>query len=310
MKRLKIETPCQENWDSMIPTQQGAFCLSCEKQVHDVTRFSKQQIYQLLHSSKEIPCLKTTMKMNEEIAAEFDAWVLSEKFTFQQRFWFALLVVFGLGLFQFQNPRMEIRFRNFQDLMFQVAERDSTKIDSTEAVGKDTTITELEWEIDSTRIGIDVKKCGALKKAQNEKEVDWIITKVVLGMIFPSEGHEDPTSPIDFKWRSIFSRNLTEFLAEKAIEAQHSSFVPSHFKLPIQTAQLCTTILTDFAEEESYYLRICDQRGKTVQNLGWYSAARGKQSQAVFLLGVPMGSYYLVMDAESFSQVEKIHVTI
>jgi hypothetical protein len=41
---ITINEPCHENWDAMIPNQQGAFCKSCQKSVID---FSKKTVAEI-----------------------------------------------------------------------------------------------------------------------------------------------------------------------------------------------------------------------------------------------------------------------
>lgn len=42
--QIKIENPCEENWDQMIPIQQDKFCGSCEKVVVDFTAMTDGEI--------------------------------------------------------------------------------------------------------------------------------------------------------------------------------------------------------------------------------------------------------------------------
>lgn len=41
---IAIPQPCQEDWDKMTPTEQGAFCNVCSKCVVDFTRFSDSEL--------------------------------------------------------------------------------------------------------------------------------------------------------------------------------------------------------------------------------------------------------------------------
>jgi len=51
-KIITIPKPCSENWENMSPTQQGRHCFSCEKEVVDFTRFSKQELLQYFSKPK------------------------------------------------------------------------------------------------------------------------------------------------------------------------------------------------------------------------------------------------------------------
>jgi len=41
---IHIPSPCHENWDAMIPVQQGRFCQSCAKQVVDFSMMTDQEV--------------------------------------------------------------------------------------------------------------------------------------------------------------------------------------------------------------------------------------------------------------------------
>lgn len=59
MSIVKIPEPCHESWDKMTPTQQGKFCLSCEKEVVDFSQKSTNEIinyFQSRGNSKERLC--------------------------------------------------------------------------------------------------------------------------------------------------------------------------------------------------------------------------------------------------------------
>ena len=42
--QISIPEPCQEDWDKMIPTEQGRLCDACNKCVVDFTRFSDDEL--------------------------------------------------------------------------------------------------------------------------------------------------------------------------------------------------------------------------------------------------------------------------
>lgn len=50
--KLKIDKPCHEDWDAMLPSEQGRFCNSCEKQVVDLSRMTDLEIIQYMDLNK------------------------------------------------------------------------------------------------------------------------------------------------------------------------------------------------------------------------------------------------------------------
>ncbi|MFT3675311.1 MAG: T9SS type A sorting domain-containing protein [Chitinophagaceae bacterium] len=50
---LKIENPCTENWDQMMPDEKGRFCLSCTKQVIDFSKMTDQELIRFFKQNRE-----------------------------------------------------------------------------------------------------------------------------------------------------------------------------------------------------------------------------------------------------------------
>ena len=46
--KLKIEKPCNENWDKMSKNNQGRHCQLCDKTVVDFTKMSSEEIKEYL----------------------------------------------------------------------------------------------------------------------------------------------------------------------------------------------------------------------------------------------------------------------
>ncbi|MFM2306115.1 MAG: hypothetical protein RLZZ367_784 [Bacteroidota bacterium] len=57
---LQLTKPCTERWDKMIPTQQGAYCSSCNKQVIDLTAKTENEIYELVTQHNGEMCARLT----------------------------------------------------------------------------------------------------------------------------------------------------------------------------------------------------------------------------------------------------------
>ncbi len=52
--KISIPKPCSENWNQMTPTQKGAFCQSCSKEVLDFTNTSKTELARKLDTDQNI----------------------------------------------------------------------------------------------------------------------------------------------------------------------------------------------------------------------------------------------------------------
>ena len=54
--RLKIENPCEEDWNKMSMTEGGRFCLHCSKTVMDFTQLSDREILHIIKNSPDGIC--------------------------------------------------------------------------------------------------------------------------------------------------------------------------------------------------------------------------------------------------------------
>lgn len=64
---LSIDAPCTENWSNFLPTSNGGFCQSCEKNVVDFTNMNNKEIIDFL--SKESG--KTCVRLNHHQLTHF-----------------------------------------------------------------------------------------------------------------------------------------------------------------------------------------------------------------------------------------------
>lgn len=52
--QIKINEPCNENWDKMSPREKGRFCNNCKKTVVDYTNTSDLELARLIHKGENI----------------------------------------------------------------------------------------------------------------------------------------------------------------------------------------------------------------------------------------------------------------
>ena len=64
-----IKTPCQENWDAMIPVKEGKFCQQCAFVVTDLTQATTQQVIDFLKNASQKVCIRVKNKLS--IAQKF-----------------------------------------------------------------------------------------------------------------------------------------------------------------------------------------------------------------------------------------------
>lgn len=115
MKNVGIQQTCSEDWSKMTPTEKGAFCQKCAKQVHDFTNKSSTEIKQtLLELKGQEVCGRMTLNQEQALNAEFEAWIKANQRNFQHLFITALLIVFGLALFSCEDERDEQKLTDTQ----------------------------------------------------------------------------------------------------------------------------------------------------------------------------------------------------
>ncbi|GAB5418815.1 MAG: hypothetical protein Crog4KO_02050 [Crocinitomicaceae bacterium] len=111
MKYFSIPEPCSENWNEMSPTEKGAFCQKCSKEVYDVSHLQNNQIIGLLASETKVPCMRMMPQQEQTLNADIGQIFQSRKKQMQRAMLFSLLVVFGFTLFSCNSPQ-QIHERN------------------------------------------------------------------------------------------------------------------------------------------------------------------------------------------------------
>ncbi|NOQ75652.1 MAG: hypothetical protein GQ574_26835 [Crocinitomix sp.] len=88
-----IPKPCSADWNKMTPTEQGAFCTQCNKEVIDLYPVPSDQIKKTI-AAKNNPCIRILQSQIDEM--NFTEWFRSLNLVKQLRylFLFTLLLVF------------------------------------------------------------------------------------------------------------------------------------------------------------------------------------------------------------------------
>jgi len=100
MKKISIPEPCHENWADFTPTQKGAFCGSCQIDVVDFSNKTPDQVKTILQENAgKHMCGRFKKTQLEDLNNDFFAWQNQSTRSFQSKFLYACLVVFGMTLF-------------------------------------------------------------------------------------------------------------------------------------------------------------------------------------------------------------------
>jgi hypothetical protein len=93
---IQIPNPCHEDWNQMLPAEQGRFCQSCEKTVVDFSQMSDKQVLEYFKSKQQTSQRVCGRFRVEQVSSpthhSYTSWPLS-----LQRFAMALVAVVLLG---------------------------------------------------------------------------------------------------------------------------------------------------------------------------------------------------------------------
>ena len=96
MKNIKIHIPepCHEDWNTMLPSQKGKFCLSCKKEVTDFTKYSTEEI--IHYFEKNLHKKICGRFVSDQLAKTYTIKIAADyQWTFQKLFLFSFFIVFG-----------------------------------------------------------------------------------------------------------------------------------------------------------------------------------------------------------------------
>jgi hypothetical protein len=92
--QFHIPNPCHEDWSKMSPTEKGAFCSSCQKEVYDFTNLSRKEIKSVVETVTN-PCVRIQQHKLDEL--NFIEWfnhlILRKKLKYI--FLFSFILVFS-----------------------------------------------------------------------------------------------------------------------------------------------------------------------------------------------------------------------
>jgi hypothetical protein len=167
MQRISINQPCHENWSAMTPSQQGAFCGKCQIDVIDFSGKTPEDVKLILEANvgKHL-CGRFKKTQLNDLNASYLEWDNQTAKTFQSKFLYACLIVFGMTLFSCNTPEEmvlgELSVENFQI--------DSSQITTENPDSAKTENTPTEISVHQTDDWRHVKGKVAINNYQNETE--------------------------------------------------------------------------------------------------------------------------------------------
>lgn len=99
--KVTIPKPCAENWDTMSSAERGRHCAVCDKVVHDLTDFTKPDLYKFLEENKGV-CGRVPVKL-------LDIPTVKERSSYAATI--ALATVLSVSAVTAQNNEREVGIR-------------------------------------------------------------------------------------------------------------------------------------------------------------------------------------------------------
>ena len=97
---ITIPSPCNENWDTMLPEEKGRFCQLCTKTVIDFTDYSEEEINAYFSKNKESKtCGRFKKEQLSEIQINIPKTIIYQQTSFRNVFILALFISMGTTLF-------------------------------------------------------------------------------------------------------------------------------------------------------------------------------------------------------------------
>lgn len=290
MKRIDIQSPCSENWEKMLPTENGKFCQACAKNVIDFTGMTTEQITLILDQNQQASlCMRIKSSQLDRINQEYAAWQQTQRQYPQALFVSALLLIFGLGLFSCSEEKDQQHIRKIQETAQQILQENTVEKD-------------IPAKPDSTPANAIIPK----RHHSYPKAPEVTAPEVVPDEITVSENRSKDTVypfPQQETERNIYIMGTSlqilkvdrqPEISEPLIEYDENGVpLPTEFEgiaYPNPTHGNATVALK-IPEEKRYELRVFDMEGRFLSPLYEGTLRRGTHTFQLDLLAYPPGMY-------------------
>lgn len=293
MKTFGIQTPCTEDWKGMTPSEKGAFCQKCAKHVHDFSTKSVHEIKStLLELGDQSLCVRMTTSQEDQLNAEFKAWLAQKKRNPQQLFVAALLIVFGLALFSCEDEKDQHSIESIQQIAYNFASEQTGKMES--AVVTDSVVSPAPpQEI----IAVESYIMGAyempyVQSPPPSPEPVEIIEEHVVGDFGPVYSY----------------RNFLEETTPDVELDENGIPYPTEFKALVfpNPAVESTTLEIQAPGKERMHIRLYDASGKFIREIHSGEISRGTFRRQIDLNDLNSGSYLIIIQSKGFKETVRV----
>jgi hypothetical protein len=296
MKNVGIQHACSEDWNKMTPTEKGAFCQKCAKQVYDFTNKSTNDIkLTLLELKGQEICGRMTLSQERALNAEFEQWMEENKTNFQRLFITALLIVFGLALFSCEDERDQRKISDTQTALARIIEE--------KEVQKEETPTKVaEYIVAPPEI---VELVEPVYEVPDVVTFEETLDNVVISAPYRDE-HSYVTSGVMIADRSYYNY-LTE--TTPTVETDENGVpYPTEFKALAfpNPAVESTTLEIQAPQKERMEINLYDTSGKLIREIYSGKISKGTFRQFIDLNDLNSGLYLVIIQSKDFKETVRV----
>lgn len=295
---IRIEDPCTENWNRMHPTEQGAFCSKCQKEVIDFSVMNKNQIQQeLLKRSRERVCGRITPNQLLELNADYEEFYFRNKQSFQVAFLYSLMIAFGLTLFSCSNEEQASIIGEMQ--LIDIHKDDVQNYDDDMVLGEIEAVESmdlLDLTIENRNMNTKELSVGWIDTIEKQRSIEIRETEVfeTMGMVRMDIDYldylEEKITPLEtYKNPEILEENTLTIEKFDAIAWPNPTQGISNIKLDLKWSQQTEVSVYDLMGRKLFQL----QDGKLPSGSHEFQFDLSEQ---------PKGSYIVVINTPSFKK--------
>lgn len=135
MFKIQIPKPCHEDWNAMTPTQQGAFCSSCSKEVVDFTQMTDEEVQNyFLYKTAGKTCGRFRSEQVDRIRITLPENILLQKIAGWKKIMAVVMLAFGSMLFGCDVGTKQNTIGDVEKI--QTAPKDTIKVESYQTLGE------------------------------------------------------------------------------------------------------------------------------------------------------------------------------
>jgi hypothetical protein len=304
MKHVQIEKPCSEDWNKMNPTQKGAFCQKCATEVIDFTNKSTTEIKSIFREMiGQSVCSRISDHQLITLNEEFENWQNQKSHSsFQSKFLFAMIIVFGLSLFSCETEEDRKTISKIQ--------KEMSNIEPTQPEGlkkitsnKLSNISILENINPINNLNLNDLDSNNFEEITETFTLDEIKINADELVRLKSYGYLGGMG---------FTRIYQEFLLDSPTEFliydENGQVIPNTFQSKVfpNPAVTSTKLEIGFPEKDNFEIHLYDISGKFIQIVQNGELEKGTHLFPIDLSEQPPGTYLVIVHSQKYNETIRV----